>query len=373
MSGIHQFVPMLHRFDAVGEHTRALRDLLIADQINSRIYVELPDPETAGETRHYLDYEAEAEEGDVLVYQLATESQMARWLAHRKERLVVNYHSITPAWFFAPWNNGIARLQVETFFELADIAPRADLGIAVSMFDAAELRGAGCATTVVIPVANVTVPPVPPDGPTSARLAGERDRLRGVGQNGAHWLSVGRLAPNKGHHHTVAALFVTRMTVDPGARLTVVGAPSEPNYARALRRYTSMLDLADAVDFVDGIDDAQLSAYYQAADVLVMLSDHEGFGVPLVEAMGHGIPVVAFDAGAVAEVLGGAGVLLDRKHPRHVAVAVSGLLGDPAERERLVSEGRARVTAMDLPNAGHRLVAAVRSVADVVAGPVARH
>ncbi|MHB1710924.1 MAG: glycosyltransferase family 4 protein, partial [Acidimicrobiales bacterium] len=280
MSGIHQFVPMLHRFDAVGEHTRALRDLLTSQRVTSRIYVEIPDPQTAGETRHYLDYEAEAEAGDVLIYQLATESVMARWLADRSERLVVNYHSITPGWFFAPWNNGIARLQVETFFELADIAPRADLGIAVSAFDAAELRGAGCAVTVVIPVANVTVPPTPPDGPTLARLLDERDRLRGTGRDGARWLSVGRLAPNKGHHHTVAALFVTRMTFDPAARLTVVGSPSEPNYARALRRYTSSLGLSDAVDFVDGVGDAQLSAYYQASDVLVMLSDHEGFGVP---------------------------------------------------------------------------------------------
>ena len=364
MSGIHQFVPMLHRHDAVGEHTRAVRDRLEATGVVSRIYTELPDPETVDETRPYLAYPEEAEPGDVLVYQFATESVMARWLVARPEPLVVNYHSATPPEYFIPWNNGIARLQVQSLLELADIAPRADLGVAVSEFDAAELREAGCASTVVIPVANVAYPPIAPDPSTAVRLERQR-QARDPG--GASWLSVGRLAPNKGHQDTIAALFVARMTTDPAARLTLIGAPSEPNYADALRRYANSLGLSEAVEFVNGIDEAQLAAYYRASDVLVMLSEHEGFGVPLIEAMANGIPVVAYAAGAVGEILGTAGVLLDRKHPRHVASAVHRLLADPTEVDRLVAEGRGRVEALDLPNAGNRLVAAIRSLSDRVA------
>ncbi len=70
MSGIHQFVPMLHVHDAVGEHTRTLRDLLVASGVTSSIYTEHPDPATAAETKHYLEYEADAAAGDVLVYQI---------------------------------------------------------------------------------------------------------------------------------------------------------------------------------------------------------------------------------------------------------------------------------------------------------------
>ena len=123
----------------------------------------------------------------------------------------------------------------------------------------------------------------------------------------------------------MAALFVARRTVDPGAHLTVVGSPSEPAYAGALRRYVATLGLGDAVEFVTGIDDASLAAHYRASDVLVMLSDHEGFGVPLVEAMGHRLPVVAFDAGAVA---GGAGGR--RGDPRPQAPTGGGGGGDRA-------------------------------------------
>jgi glycosyltransferase involved in cell wall biosynthesis len=363
VSGIHQFVPMLHRHDAVGEHTRSLRDLLVARGVESRIYTELPDPVTAGETRPYLAYAEDARPGDVLVYQFATESAIAHWLAGRPERLVVNYHSITPPRFFAPWNNGIAQLQVAALGELGVLAPRADLGIAVSRFDEAELREAGCTSTVVIPVANVDVPPTEPDPAALARLEAAAGQRRAAAAPGRSWLSVGRLAPNKGHHETVAALFVARMTVDPGAHLTLVGAPSEPAYAGALHRYVATLGLEGAVDFVTGIAPGELAAHYRASDVLVMLSEHEGFGVPLVEAMGHGLPMVAYDAGAVAEVAGDAGVLLDRKHPRRVVAAVTDLLDDPDRRDRLVAAGLRRFAGLGLADAGERLVEAVRGVA----------
>ena len=354
--GVHLFVPMLHRHDAVGEHTRILRDRLVAAGLASRIYTELPDPVTSHETRPYLDYAADAVPGDVLVYQFATQSLIAGWLAARPEPVVVNYHSVTPPEFFGPWNNGITRGQVGALQELALLAPTVALGIADSAFVAEELRRAGCPRTVVVPVAGVSDPPVEP---STAALARVRARRTGAGPR---WLSVGRRAPNKAHHHTIAALFVARAEGSPDASLTLVGSPTEPAYAAALHRYAATLGLAGAVEFVSGVSEDELAAHYRTADVLVMLSDHEGFGVPLVEAMGYGLPIVAYDAGAVSEVLGDAGVLLERKHPRHVAAAVSRLLADRAERDRLTGIGRERFTALDVGRAGDRLFELVRSV-----------
>jgi L-malate glycosyltransferase len=355
MRGIHLFVPMLHRHDAVGEHTRALRDRLLAEGVPSQIYTELPDPSTVGETRDYLDYGSEAQAGDVLVYQFATDSAMAGWLAVRPEPLVINYHSITPPAFFAPWNNPITRLQVGALQRLTELAPRAALGIADSAFVATELRQAGCTRVTVVPVAGISIP----SEPSSEAIRRVRSRHMGSGPG---WLSVGRWAPNKAHHQTIAALFVARATSDPRAHLTFVGSPTEPAYAAALKRYAAALGLAEAIDFVTGISDDELIAHYLTADVLVMLSDHEGFGVPLVEAMGHGLPVVAFDAGAVREVLDGAGIVLAHKHPRQVAGVISRLMADPEERERLAQAGRDRFRALGLEEAGNRLVEALLPV-----------
>ncbi|HEY4928986.1 MAG TPA: glycosyltransferase family 4 protein [Acidimicrobiales bacterium] len=361
MSGIHLFVPMLHVRDAVGEHTRTLRDLLVADGVECRIYIETPDEDTVDETRPYLEYEDDALPGDVLVYQMATRSTMVKWLRDRPEPVVVNYHSLTPFTYFAPWNNWIARHQVEATLELRALSSTAALGIGVSEFDAGELRASGYQEVAVIPVANVRFPPTPADPATVAALA------RRAG-DGPRWLSVGRLAPNKAHEDTIAALFVARATTSPGARLTIVGSPTEPNYARALQRYATRLGIARSVDFVSRISDAELSAHYASADVLVMLSEHEGFGVPLVEAMSHGLPVVAYASGAVPEVVGDAGVLLEAKGPRRVAEMVAALLGDEARREVLVARGRSRPHELGLERSGSDLMAALRAIADRSSG-----
>ncbi|MGO8871186.1 MAG: glycosyltransferase family 4 protein [Acidimicrobiales bacterium] len=350
MRGIHLFVPMLHRYDAVGEHTRTLRDLLVASGASCRIYTDIPDPATRHETKHFLDYESDAAPGDVLVYQFATESAIAGWLATRREPVVINYHSVTPPRYFEAWSNPITRLQVGALEELSRLAPRAALGVAVSTFDADELAQAGCASVVVVPVANVPVPPTEPDPEALRRLRAGRPG------GGTRWLSVGRLAPNKAHHQTVAALFVARRNSDPGARLTVVGSSAVSAYAAALRRYVAALELSDAVDFASGLTEGELAARYVDADVLVMLSDHEGFGVPLAEAMSHGLPVVAYDAGAVGEIVGDAGILLRGKGPRQVAEAVSSLMAAPDRRARLVEAGRRRVGELGLAGAGSCLV-----------------
>ena len=135
-----------------------------------------------------------------------------------------------------------------------------------------------------------------------------------------------------------------------------------PSYAAALVRYAAQLGLIDAVDFVSGIDEERLAAHYRAGHILVMLSEHEGYGVPLVEAMGQGLPIVAADAGAVREVVGDAAVLLGGTGPRSVAAAVTHLLGDPGERARLVESGRVRFDQLDLGHAGERLVEALRGL-----------
>ena len=98
------------------------------------------DPDTASETRPFASYEDEAAPGDVLVYQFATASAIASWLAGRPETLVVNYHNVTPPEFYAPWDNAMARHQLRAQAELRGLAPRAALGLAVSAFNESELR-----------------------------------------------------------------------------------------------------------------------------------------------------------------------------------------------------------------------------------------
>jgi glycosyltransferase involved in cell wall biosynthesis len=107
-------------------------------------------------------------------------------------------------------------------------------------------------------------------------------------------------------------------------------------YFDRLREMVRDLRLEEVV-FTGQVDQDDLVAFYSLADLFLCLSDHEGFCVPLVEAMHFGVPVVAFDAGAVRETLGGGGVLLRSKEPALVAELVERVLRDDALRAAVLS------------------------------------
>ncbi len=345
MSAIHQFVPMLHRDDAVGRHTLRLRDVMVARGIESRIYVEMVDPETEAETSVFPCYADEARRGDVLLYQFATASAIAPWLAGRRETLVVNYHNVTPPEYYAAWNNPMARHQLRALHERADLAPRTGLGIAVSAFNEAELRTARYARTAVVPPAAVA-----PTSGAGAPGAAERS------SSGARWICVGRVAPNKGIELALMALLVTRAHHDPDATLQVVGRPVVPAYSRALERFVDELGIRDAVTFRGGISDGDLVVAMDASDVLIMASRHEGFGVPVIEAMTMGVPVVANREGALPEIVGDAGLLIDATDPYALADAAAGAASNGELRRLLAEAGSKRVKELDLTTAADRAV-----------------
>jgi L-malate glycosyltransferase len=357
VSGIHHFVPVLHRGDAVGRHTLRLREATRARGFRSEIFVDTVDDATAGETVPVLSYPESAQPGDVVVYQFATASAMAPWLAGRPETLVVNYHNVTPPELMAPWDNHLALGQLRAQGDLRLLAPRTALAVADSAYNEAHLAAAGFVATAVIS----------PSAALRADVTTGADPVQpgaGATDGGARWLAVGRLSPNKGLESTIAALAVARAHGDVGATLQIIGKPATDSYVRALHRYVAELGLTAAVRFAGHASDATVASAYAAADVLVVTSEHEGFCVPVVEAMDAGVPVVAFDQGAVPEVLGGAGVLVADKDPYALAASISALLSDAPRRDALVAAGRRRLAELDLDAAAERFVSLLVPLAE---------
>jgi glycosyltransferase involved in cell wall biosynthesis len=350
VSGIHHFVPVLHQGDAVGRHTLRLRDASRRRGLRSEIYVDTVDAETAGEALPVLSYPAAARPGDVVVYQFATASAMAPWLAGRPETLVVNYHNITPPELMAPWDNHLALGQLRAQGDLRLLAPRTALAVADSAYNEAHLSETGFATTAVIP------PSAALDPALTAVDRGVTAAAPPAPGRGAHWLAVGRVSPNKALESTVAALAVARSHGAPGATLHIIGRPATDSYVTALHRYVAELGLAGSVRFTGHASDAAVASAYADADVLVVTSEHEGFCVPVVEAMSAGLPVVAFDQGAVPEVLGGAGTLVTDKDPYALAASIAEVLADSPRRDAMAAAGRRRLAELDLENAADRFV-----------------
>lgn len=175
---------------------------------------------------------------------------------------------------------------------------------------------------------------------------------------------VGRVAPNKAQHDVVKAFAWYRRVFDAEASLTLVGGVSASSYWSALERFVDGLGLSGVVRLAGSVSEVELEGLYRSADVFVCLSEHEGFCVPLLEAMAHGVPVVALGAAAVPETLGDAGLVLGSKRPGLVAEAVARVVGDAGLRARLVAAGRRRLEDFSLARTRRTLLDALQPVLD---------
>jgi glycosyltransferase involved in cell wall biosynthesis len=190
------------------------------------------------------------------------------------------------------------------------------------------------------------------------------DRLRRMRDGGgADWLFVGRLAPNKAQHDVIAAFSVYVRHIDGRARLHLVGGSSSHRYETALHDLVIELGLTDRVHFAASVSHEELLAHYATADVFVCLSDHEGFCVPVVEAMESGVPVVAFRSSALPETVGNGGLLLPTKEPDVVAAAVERVINDAVVRARLLAAGRRRAGELSIE---HTKAAFLDPIVDLV-------
>jgi glycosyltransferase involved in cell wall biosynthesis len=150
---------------------------------------------------------------------------------------------------------------------------------------------------------------------------------------GPYLLFVGGLQPRKDPGTAVEAL----AKLDPGLRLVFAGPPLRES--RELVEHVRRLRLSSRVEFTGYVRKAELAALYRGASCLVLPSLYEGFGLPLLEAMASGTPVVATTAGALPEVAGDAAVLVEPGNPEGLAAGVERALADS---ERLVAAGLER-------------------------------
>jgi glycosyltransferase involved in cell wall biosynthesis len=347
MTAVHQFVPTLAPRDAVGRHYLAVQETLRGAGYRSDIYAYEAKEEYKRLARPFASFSGTAgREPTWLLYHSSVGSPVADFVGARDEPLIVDYHNITPAPFFARWEPAIAGALMKGRRQLAELEARADLGIL------------GYEHTSVVPILLdvAQLDSAPHDTATFGRLS---DAKR---SGGTDWLFVGRLAPNKAQHDLVKAFAAYRRLYDDRARLHLVGGSSSHQYETALTAFVDALELGDAVEITGGVSAGALTAHFETADVYVVASEHEGFCVPLLEAMHHRIPIVAYAATAVPETLGDAGLLLDAKDAYTIATAVQRVVTDNALRAQLVEAGTARLREFDIAKSRRKLLDAIEPV-----------
>lgn len=335
---VHQLLAALSYGDAIGNEALAIRSHLRSAGFDSEIYAEGVHPRMAHLARRLWEYERTADAETVCLYHFSIGSAASRLAFHGPHRLVCVYHNITPAHWFLGFHPHLAGLCYHGRRELEAFAPRAELGLGDSELNRRELEEAGFARTAVLPIVLDLERYRREPSPVVRRLYGDRSRT--------NILFVGRIIPNKRIDDLIRVFAVYQRWVEPRSRLLLVGDHrGHERYHDRLREMVRTLRL-DEVVFAGHVDDDDLLGYYSVADLFLCLSEHEGFCVPLLEAMAMGVPVVAYDAGAVAETLGGGGVLLKEKSPEVVAELLREVLTRPSLRERVLATQERTIRAV---------------------------
>jgi len=335
MMRIHQWVPAAHRGDAIGDSARTVRGLLRGMGHDSDIFAITIDDELRGDV---LPFTApDATRGDVTIFHFALPSPMTEAFAAFTGTKILQYHNITPASFFAAYDPGLFRLAAVGRRELATLAGRVDLALGDSEFNRQELESLGFERTGVMPIAVNTerVTNAPP------RPALERILSDGL----INILFVGRIVPNKKIEDHIRLAEMYKRYIDSYYRFIFVGRyDGLPRYYAQVRALIAEYDmLPDRFWFTGPVPDEDLAAYYRWADAYVSLSEHEGFCVPLVEAMATDVPIVAYAAGAVPETLGGAGLLFAPKDLEVAAELLGSVVYDRDVRARVIEGQRRRL------------------------------
>jgi L-malate glycosyltransferase len=335
---IDQWVPALHRGDAIGDSARLMRDAFRSWGHEADVYALELDDDLKEDGRPFAQWRAGGPD-DVVILHYALPSPMSAALEAHGGRRVLLHHNITPPEFFLGHDAEMARICAIGREEFRRLAPHVDLGLADSEFNRRELEAAGVARTGVLPIYLDFRRYREPPNPVLRRM---------LDDGRTNLLFVGRIAPNKRQEDLVRLAAYWRRFISPDVRLLLVGKmPRRRHYYDALQSFFYEEGFTPAeVVFTGHVDHAEMLACYAAADLFVSASEHEGFGVPLVEAMLMDVPVLAYRTSAVPHTLGEAGVQFTEKRVDEVAEMAHRLVTDAALREAVLAGQRQRLPAL---------------------------
>jgi glycosyltransferase involved in cell wall biosynthesis len=260
-------------------------------------------------------------------------------LTKLKCRKVIKYHNVTPPEFF----EGIAdnyctacilgRRQLQQL-----IAAKADLYLTDSEYNMNELIGLGSdglRFRVVPPFHHID---------RLQRLDVDQNLINRFDDGKINFLMVGRIVPNKDYAALIDAFYVYHRRYNSDSRLLLVGRedPGLVAYTAKLHEKVRYLSMDDSVLFVGGVSDSELKAYYSVADIFMITSQHEGFCVPLVEAMSMKIPIIAYASTAIPGTVGRAGIVWNEHDPELLAASADMIVNDPQVRGWLGEMGLRR-------------------------------
>lgn len=350
---IIQIVPSISYGDAVSNNIFAIDRILKENNYKSYIYADGVDQRLKGKVKLFKNMPP-IEPDDIVLYHKASAHAMTYIFASYNCTKVLVYHNVTPAEFFAPYSKEIADNCTLARTMLKNIHDKVDYCLTVSDYNKQELEEMGFKNITVIPILiafddyNKT-----PNKKIVEQYSDGRTNI----------LFTGRIAPNKKYEDIIQAFYYYNNYVDPTARLILVGSCGLPTYEQRLRKYIEKLELQNVI-FTGHIPFDEILAYYKVADVFLCMSEHEGFCVPLAEAMYFNVPIIAYNSSAIAGTLDGSGVLVHEKDYKTIAELINIVIEDSTYREEIILQQQRRLNELDHVVIAKTMIKYIKAIID---------
>jgi glycosyltransferase involved in cell wall biosynthesis len=353
---IHQFSTSLTYGDAISDEMLEIQRVLREGGHRSEIFTRFFDPRLAGQRRDYREYKKISSPGNIVIFHFSIGSPVSKLFFRVPDKKIMVYHNITPHDFFVDWHRILARECYKGRLEIKLFVDKVDLAVGDSEFNRRELEAIGYAKTGVLPILMDLSKFDQPGDPVTRRLLADGKTTI---------LFVGRVIPNKKFEDVIKAYCFYKRYFNSESRLILAG-----DYRGLERYFSALLELVDTlglkdVHFSGHVDFSELLAYFERADVYLSLSEHEGFGVPILEAFYKKIPVVGFIAGAVEETMNGGGVLLKNKDYVRIAALIDVLVRDKSVRQAIIQGQLRALEKFSRENVGRILLQHVEEVARI--------
>ncbi|MDV6234179.1 glycosyltransferase family 4 protein [Leptospira ellisii] len=323
MRSVQQFSAGFNPGDAISNQMLELRSYLKDLEYKGDIYSENIGAAKLPFVKKYKTYLRSSK--DVLIYHHSIHSGIFEFLRTFRSPRILIYHNVTPHHFLESYDLKMSYLLKKGREELTLMKDRFDLVFAVSEFNRKELEELGFQNVKILPITYQL---------SSAIFKREEKPKSEIKK----FLFVGRITPNKRQDDLIRLAHAYKSLYSDRFQFYLAGFSSRELYLyrEELERMLDFYDLRNNVLITDFLSDQELNHLYSEADVFVSMSEHEGFCVPLFEAMVHKIPILAYKGGAVPETLNGAGVLFSQKNFPELAVLLNRSAQDEVFRARIL-------------------------------------
>ncbi len=334
MPAIHQFVAGFTPSDAISNEALLFRDIFRSWGHNSEIFsadgcIHKSVCKSVLDVDHYL-----AAPDDIVLLHLSIGSKVNETFKNVSCKKVILYHNITPAHYFELVNKQTANNLKYGRKQVADLSKTADINMAVSKFNASELRELGYQNVKVLPlVLDFSMLTNRIDHHLTKKL---NDGCKNI-------LFVGRCTPNKKIEDLIQVFAYYQKTIEPNSRLIHVGSHTgSERYYGVLTAMTKELDINNIM-FTGSISQPELNACYASADAFLCMSEHEGFCIPLIESMLHDIPILAHASAAIPETMDGSGILMTKRDFDVAAELLNQLVSNKKLRSAVIKQQSERL------------------------------